>query len=80
MIMLHALIGKKKVNDWRKDEVPGCLYGLSDKGWVNSELFKGWLVENFIEHAVAVHPLLLLLDGHSGIVHITRLILLNSMK
>ena len=54
---------KRLNNDWRKDEVPGCSYGLSDKGWVDSGLFKG---EHFIEHAVSARPLLLLLDGHSS--------------
>ncbi len=27
--------------DWRKGEIPGTTYGLSDKGWVDTELFKG---------------------------------------
>ena len=38
----------------------------TDKGWVDGELFKGGLVENFIEHAVGTRPLMLLLDGHSS--------------
>ena len=50
---------------WMKDEVPGTRYGLSDKGWINSDLFKGWMVEHFIQYAVPGRPLLLLLDGHS---------------
>jgi len=40
-------------------------YGLSDKGWITTELFLGWLTEHFLEHAVSARPLLLLLDGHS---------------
>ena len=39
-------------------------YGLSDKGWINTDLFEGWLVEHFLEHAISVRPLPLLLDGH----------------
>ncbi len=50
---------------WTADEIPGTKYGLSDKGWITSELFEGWLVEHFLEHAVSRRPLLLLLDGHS---------------
>ncbi len=38
---------------------------LSANGWVDSELFKGWLSEHFIAHAVGARSLLLLLDGHS---------------
>ena len=50
---------------WTKGEFPGTRYGLSDKGWINTELFEGWLSEHFLEHAVSARPLLLLLDGHS---------------
>ena len=50
---------------WTADEIPGTKYGLSEKGWITSELFEGWLVEHFLEHAVSRRPLLLLLDGHS---------------
>ena len=52
--------------EWRNDEVVGTAYGLSANGWVDSELFKGWLSEHFIAHAVGARPLLLLLDGHSS--------------
>lgn len=50
---------------WTKGEVPGTKYGLSEKGWINCELFEGWLAEHFIQHAVSSRPLLLLLDGYS---------------
>ena len=51
--------------EWRKDEVVGTSYGLSDNGWVDSELFRGWLSEHFHSHAVSNRPVLLLLDGQS---------------
>ncbi len=54
---------------WTADEIPGTKYGLSDKGWITSELFEGWLVEHFLEHAVSRMPLLLLLDSHSTHYH-----------
>ena len=50
---------------WTKDEVPGTKYGLSSNGWINTNLFEGWLIEHFIENAVSACPLFLLLDGHS---------------
>ena len=57
----------KRTNvEWRKDEVAGTSYGLSEKGWVDSKLFKGWLSEHFLPIALGAHPLLLLLDGHSS--------------
>ena len=50
---------------WTESEIPGTKYGLSDKGWMTTELFEGWLVEHFLQYAVSVRPLLLLLDGYS---------------
>ncbi len=50
---------------WTRGEVPGTKYGLSSNGWINTELFEGWLIEHFIENAVSARPLFLLLDGHS---------------
>jgi len=44
----------------------GTLYGLSSNGWVDSELFRGWLSDHFLTHAVGARPLLLLLDDHSS--------------
>jgi len=43
-----------KIKSWNQDMV----------GWINTDLFKGWLVEHFVQYAVPGHPLLLLLDGH----------------
>ena len=45
-------------------EVPGTTYGLSSLGWIDMELFKGWFVNHFLQHAVSARPLLLLLDNH----------------
>ena len=42
------------------------MYGLSDSGWMNSELFELWFLHHFLPHAPAARPLLLLLDGHSS--------------
>ena len=30
-------------------EVPGTLYGLSEKGWIDADLFNGWLTNTFRE-------------------------------
>ena len=52
--------------DWRKHEVVGFFNNLSSNGWVDSELFKGWLVDHFFENCVCIRPIFLLLDGHSS--------------
>ena len=56
--------------EWREGEVPGTSYGLSNKGWVDTELFRGWLTE----HAVGVRPLLVLLSSHfqPDLIHFAR--------
>ena len=40
--------------------------GLSTKGCIDSELFRGWMIDHFLKYAVSARPLLLLLDGHSS--------------
>ena len=52
--------------EWRKGEINGTTYGLSDKGWVDTKLFQGWLTDHFLPNAVGTRPLLLLLDDHSS--------------
>jgi len=47
-------------------EVVGTTYGLSAKGWVDTELFKEWLVSHFQIRAAGGKHLLLVLDGHSS--------------
>ena len=55
---------KKVQPAWTKDEVPGSMYGTSDKGWITTELFESWFKDLFLPNAVSARPLLLLLDGH----------------
>ena len=47
-------------------EVPGSLYGLSNKSWINSKLFHSWFVDHFLKYVPRNRPLILLLDGHSS--------------
>ena len=49
-----------------EDEIPGTMYGLSDKGWMDKELFELWFINHFLVYAPPARPLLLLLDGHSS--------------
>ncbi|XP_068456153.1 uncharacterized protein si:rp71-1d10.8 isoform X2 [Clinocottus analis] len=45
---------------------PNALYGLSDSGYINSELFKKWFLKHFLKHAPKERPLLLIFDGHKS--------------
>ncbi len=47
-------------------EMPGTIYGLSSKGWIDQELFELWFARHFLRYASPARPLLLLLDGHSS--------------
>ena len=63
----YVIFDTKQLNHaWTKGEVLGTQYGLSNKGWIDNVLFKDWLENHFIKHAVASRTLLLLLNGHSS--------------
>ena len=47
-------------------EVPGTIYGLSSKGWIDHELFDVWFSNHFLRYAPSSRLLLLLIDGHSS--------------
>ena len=48
------------------DEVSGTTYGLSDNGWMDMKLFKGWFIKHFLNLVGSACPVLLLMDGHSS--------------
>lgn len=58
--------GKQLNYQWTREEIPGTRYGVSDSGWTDRDLFRGWLMDHFLTHAVGGRPLLLLVDGHSS--------------
>ncbi|XP_038150439.1 uncharacterized protein si:rp71-1d10.8 [Cyprinodon tularosa] len=43
---------------------PNALYGWSESGYINSELFKKWFLKHFLFQAPKERPLLLIFDGH----------------
>lgn len=47
-------------------EVPGTMYGLSETGWINGDIFSEWFSYHFLKYAPPARPLLLLMDGHSS--------------
>ena len=46
-------------------EVPATMNSLSESGWIDGELFDLWSRHYFLCHSPPLHPLVLLLDGHS---------------
>ena len=57
---------KRLNNELTKGEINGTLYGLPNKGWIDSELFELWFEKHFLKYAPPQRPLLLLIDGHSS--------------
>ena len=44
-----VIFDRKTLNpDFTTGEVPGTIYGLSDKGWINRDLFLGWFYKYFL--------------------------------
>ena len=58
--------GKNFNHALSEGEVPGILYGMSDSGWMDQDLFSTWFSTHFLQHAVSSRPIVLLLDGHSS--------------
>ena len=56
---------KRLQPDLTKGEVPGTIYGLSNNGWIDSDLFIQWFSHHFLAYGPPVRPILLLLDGHA---------------
>ena len=62
-----VIFDRKTLNpDLTTGEVPGTIYGLSDKDWINRDLFLGWFYKHFLPLIPKRRPILLLLDGHSS--------------
>lgn len=47
-------------------EVPGTIYGMSPKGWMDQDLFHLWFTHHFLRYASGERPLLLISYGHSS--------------
>ena len=52
--------------EWRNGEVPSTSYSLSNKGWRDAELLRGWFTDHFLENAVArEHIILFCIPPHT---------------
>ena len=63
---MHIYPGKRAPrSNLLKGCVDGAYYGRSDKGWMTTKLFYGWLANHFAKQIPPERPVLLLMDGHS---------------
>ena len=51
-------------HEWSVGEIPDTLYGMSQSGWIDKELFCFWLKKLFIKQIPPHRPVILLYDGH----------------
>jgi hypothetical protein len=62
----HIFKGKRVSQSLMASAVPDSLFGYSDSGFINTELFNRWFEDIFIKHAPKERPIALFLDGHSS--------------
>ena len=60
------LKGENFNHEWSVGEVPNTLYGMSENGWIDQELYNNWLEKIFIPNIPSYRPVILLLDGHKS--------------
>ena len=58
--------GQKFNHEWSAGEVLGTLYGMSESGWIDQELFSLWFEKLFIPNIPPQRPVMLMLDGHKS--------------
>ena len=58
--------GERFNHEWSVGEVPDTLFGMSESGWIDQELFFYWLKKLFIKQIPPQRPVMLLYDGHSS--------------
>ncbi len=62
-----VIIDRKSLRpEFTVGEVPGTVYGLFQKGWIDGELFELWFTHHFLAYTPPVRPLLVLMDGHAS--------------
>ena len=58
--------GERLNHEWTRGEVPNTLYGMSENGWIDQELFFYWLKDLFLKYIPPERPVMLVMDGHSS--------------
>ncbi|XP_029939799.1 uncharacterized protein LOC115382230 [Salarias fasciatus] len=51
---------------YNREGIPNALYGKSQAGYIDGELFYKWFTTHFLLHATKERPLLLVMDGHQS--------------
>ena len=62
---MHIFSGQRFWYNPLEGGVSGAYFGKSEKGWITTELFYGWLANHFILRIPPIRPVALLVNGHS---------------
>ena len=63
---MHIFPGEQFHYNPLEGGVYGTYFGRSSPGWMDSELFYGWLMSHFVVCILPMRPVVLILDGHSS--------------
>lgn len=57
--------GVRMMDGLKENLPPGAICRLSDKGWINTEIFQDWF-DHFLKHIPAERPSVLFMDSHAS--------------
>ncbi len=63
---MHVFPGERFKSNPLEGAVHGAYLGRSTSGWMDTDLFNGWLTNYFSKSIPPTRPVVLLLDGHSS--------------
>lgn len=66
---MHIFAGQRFAYNPLDGGVPGAYFGKSATGWIDTELFYGWLANHFARN-VTIRPVVLLVDGHKSHINV----------
>ena len=62
----HVYPGQRINAQWTQDCVDDAYFGVTSKGWMETEAFYSWIVNRFLKQIPPIRPIVLLLDGHES--------------
>lgn len=62
----HVYPGQRINSQWTQDSVPEAYFSVTDKGWMETDVFYGWIANRFLKQIPPLRPIVLLLDGHES--------------
>ncbi len=62
----HVYPGQRINSQWTQDSVPETYFSVTDKGWMETDVFYGWIANRFLKQIPPLRPIVLLLDGHES--------------